>query len=96
MRLILTTLAAMAGFFVSAIVLGAEASAENSIEFVGYLFGAWQSLGAVGRVVGVLWALVPVFSLIVSLTPTPRDDQLWSPVYKLLEKLALIFFKAKQ
>ncbi len=96
MRLILTTLAVMASFFASAIALGAEAGAEHSIEFVGYLIDAWQSLGTIGRIVGVLWALVPVFSLIVSLTPTPKDDQIWSAVYRLVEKLALVFFKAKQ
>jgi len=97
MKLIYTLLAVMAGFFISALALAAEAGPENAIDFIGYLYSAWGELGITGKLVGTLWALVPVFSLIVSLTPTPRDDGIWGRwLYPIIEKLAMQFFKAKQ
>ena len=41
--------------------------------------------------------MVPVFSVIVSLTDTPADDNLWGKyVYPIIEKLAIVTFKTKQ
>lgn len=97
MKLIYTLLAVMAGFFISALALAAEAGPESGIDFIGYLVAAWSELGLAGKVVGVLWVLVPVFSLIVSLTKTPKDDKWWGKyVYPALELLALNFLKSKQ
>lgn len=79
---------------VSASVLADGLAADTS--FWQYLLAAWSELGLVSKVVGVLWALVPIASLIVSLTPTPKDDAVFGKyVYPLLEKMALVFFKAK-
>lgn len=97
MKLIYTLLAVVAGFFVSALTVAAEAGPEAGIDFIGYLVAAWSELGLAGKVVGVLWALAPVFALVVSLTPTPRDDGWWGKyIYPALEALSLHFFKAKQ
>lgn len=43
----------------------------------------------------VTWLLSPVFSLIVSMTPTPKDDSAWVYLYKWLEMNAFNFWRAK-
>lgn len=43
----------------------------------------------------VTWLLSPLFSLIVSLTPTPKDDTAWAFIYKWLEMNAFNFWRAK-
>ena len=43
----------------------------------------------------VAWLLSPVFSLIVSITPTPKDDTAWAWIYKWLEINAFNFWKSK-
>ena len=56
----------------------------------------WGSLGLFGKAVAVLLGLHPLASLIVALTPTPKDDALLSQVYsKVLKPLALAVGKAK-
>lgn len=50
----------------------------------------WYTLAPV-----LLWLLAPMFSIIVSITPTPKDDTAWSVIYKWLELNALNFWKAK-
>lgn len=68
-----------------------------TINFFGYLQAAWVELSLLGKVIGVLWVLVPLFSLIVSLTPTPRDNLFFGKyIYPLIELLAMNFFKVKQ
>ena len=57
--------------------------------------------GIIDFVMGIcnLLMIVPIIisicSVIVSLTPTPKDDKIWAKVYKWLEVLALAIGKAK-
>ena len=56
----------------------------------------WDSLPLLFKIIGVLVALHPVFSIIVAATPTPKDDTLYAKFYsRVLEPLALVIFKAK-
>lgn len=67
-----------------------------NIDFMTMVIGLWSALNAFERVIAALYLLVPVFSIIVSLTPTPRDNLLLGKAYKLLELFALQVFRAKQ
>jgi|TARA_B100001063_G_C16448337_1_gene397045 predicted membrane channel-forming protein YqfA (hemolysin III family) len=57
--------------------------------------------GIIDFVMGIwnLFMIVPIVisicSVIVSLTPTPKDDKLWAKVYVWLEVFALAIGKAK-
>lgn len=65
--------------------------------FLDYFASAWETLPWPLKFLGTLWLLVPVFSIIVSTTDTPKDDKVWGKViYPLLEILAMSFLKAKQ
>ena len=43
----------------------------------------------------IVQIIISICSVIVSLTPTPKDDKIWAKVYKWLEVLALAIGKAK-
>lgn len=65
--------------------------------FLSVLIETWSLLPLYAQIIGLLWLFVPVFSLIVALTKTPYDDNLWGKwIYPIIEKLALVTFKAKQ
>jgi hypothetical protein len=89
-------LAAMLGFSFMSLTACASELAEG-VTFFGILVETWALLPLYAQIIGVLWLLVPVFSVIVSLTDTPYDDNLWGKwIYPILEKLALVTFKSKQ
>lgn len=49
------------------------------------------------KVVGAVLALMVAAQAIVNLTPTPKDDEVFGKVYKVVEKIAGIWsHKAKQ
>lgn len=96
MKKLLFLLAGVALTFLSACAF-AEAGSGIEADFILYLLGAWDEMSVLVKVIAVLWILVPVFSLIVSLTPTPRDDAWWGKyIYPALELLAMNFLKVKQ
>lgn len=81
---------------VTMIVKSAETMPEG-LTFLSVLVETWGLLPLYAQIIGVLWLMVPVFSLIVSLTDTPMDDNVWGKwIYPILEKLALVTFKSKQ
>jgi hypothetical protein len=89
-------LAAMLGFSFMSLTACASELAEG-VTFFGILVETWALLPMYAQIIGVLWLLVPVFSVVVSLTDTPMDDNLWGKwIYPILEKLAMVSFKAKQ
>jgi hypothetical protein len=89
-------LVAMFGFSFLSLTACASELAEG-VTFFGILVETWAMLPLYAQIIGVLWLLVPLFSVIVSLTDTPYDDNLWGNwIYPIIEKLALITFKAKQ
>jgi len=50
-----------------------------------------------GRIVVVLLILHPVMSVVTVLTPTPKDDALWSAIYhKVIRPLALNIGKSRE
>ena len=55
---------------------------------IDFVMGIWNLLMIVPIIISIC-------SVIVSLTPTPKDDKLWAKVYKWLEVLALAIGKAK-
>ena len=55
---------------------------------IDFIMGIWNLLMIVPIVISIC-------AVIVSLTPTPKDDKLWAKVYKWLEVLALAIGKAK-
>jgi hypothetical protein len=55
---------------------------------VSFIMGIWNLLMIIPIVISIA-------SLIISLTPTPKDDKVWAKVYKYLEVLALAIGKAK-
>lgn len=84
-------------------VLAIPAFAEEAlptavnIDFMTMVIGLWSALNAFERVIAALYLLVPLFSLIVSMTPTPRDNLFFGKyIYPLIELLAINFFKVKQ
>lgn len=80
-----------------ALVFATEPATTLDFEFITWLTESWSQLPTPLAIVGVLWVLVPVFSLIVALTPTPRDDAWWGKyIYPALEWLSLNFLKSKQ
>lgn len=81
---------------VTMIAKSAEVMPEG-LTFLSVLIETWGLLPLYAQIIGVLWLLVPVFSVLVSITKTPYDDNLWGKwIYPILEKLALVTFKAKQ
>ena len=92
--------AAMLATFLGFAFISVSANAGDLAEgvtFLGILVETWALLPLYAQIIGVLWLLVPVFSLIVSLTDTPMDDNLWGKwIYPILEKLAVVTFKTKQ
>lgn len=85
------------GFSFLSLTACAAESIPQGITFLSVLIETWSLLPIYAQIIGVLWLLVPVFSLIVSMTKTPYDDNLWGKwIYPILEKLALVTFKAKQ
>jgi hypothetical protein len=90
-------LAAMLGFSFASLSACATEVVPQGITFFSILIETWSLLPLYAQIIGVLWLLVPVFSLIVSLTDTPTDDNLWGKwIYPILEKLAVVTFKTKQ
>jgi len=55
---------------------------------IDFVMGIWNLLMIVPIIISIC-------SVIVSLTPTPKDDKIWAKVYKWLEVLALAIGKAK-
>lgn len=55
---------------------------------IDFVMGIWNLLM-------IIPIIISICSVIVSLTPTPKDDKLWAKVYKWLEVLALAIGKAK-
>ena len=53
-----------------------------------FFMGIWNILMVIPIVISIC-------SVIVSLTPTPKDDKIWAKVYTYLEVLALAIGKAK-
>lgn len=89
-------LATFAGFSLMSLTASASELAEG-VTFFSILVETWSLLPLYAQIIGVLWLLVPVFSMIVSATDTPTDDSLWGKwIYPILEKLALVTFKSKQ
>lgn len=94
--LIMTSLAVT---ILTAFPVLAEVSAMSGPEpgFISYFVSAWATLSWPLKVLGILWLLVPVFSIIVATTDTPKDNKIWGKyIYPLLELGAMTFFKAKQ
>ena len=89
-------LATMLGFsFMSLTACASEL--PQGITFFSVLIETWSLLPLYAQIIGVLWLLVPVFSVIVSMTDTPYDDSLWGKwIYPIIEKLAMVTFKTKQ
>ena len=56
--------------------------------FVEFIMGIWNILMIVP-------IIITIASIVVSLTPTPKDDKIWAKLYKYLEILALAIGKAK-
>jgi len=50
---------------------------------VSFIMGIWNLLMIIPIVISIA-------SLIISLTPTPKDDKVWAKVYKYLEVLAQV------
>ena len=55
---------------------------------IDFVMGIWNLLMIVPIIISIC-------SVIVSLTPTPKDYKIWAKVYKWLEVLALAIGKAK-
>ena len=55
---------------------------------IDFVMGIWNLLMIVPIIISIC-------SVIVSLTPTQKDDKIWAKVYKWLEVLALAIGKAK-
>ena len=55
---------------------------------ISFIMGIWNLLMIIPIVISIA-------SLIISLTPTPKDDKVWAKVYKYLEVLAHAIGKAK-
>ena len=55
---------------------------------ISFIMGIWNLLMIIPIVISIA-------SIIISLTPTPKDDKVWAKVYKYLEVLALAIGKAK-
>jgi len=55
---------------------------------ISFIMGIWNLLMIIPIVISIA-------SVIISLTPTPKDDKVWAKVYKYLEVLALAIGKAK-
>lgn len=90
----LTFLSVVAVAETAALITGVQGP---DADFLLYVVGAWSELSVLTKTLAVFWLLVPVFSLIVALTPTPRDDAWWGKyIYPALEWLALNFLKSKQ
>lgn len=53
-----------------------------------FIMGIWNFLM-------IIPVVISIASVIVALTPTPKDDKIWAKVYKYLEVLALAIGKAK-
>ena len=89
-------LATFLGFVFISVSANAADLAEG-VTFFSVLVETWAMLPLYAQIIGVLWLLVPVFSVIVSMTDTPYDDNLWGKwIYPILEKLAIVTFKTKQ
>ena len=56
--------------------------------FVEFIMGIWNILM-------IIPIIITIASIVVSLTPTPKDDKIWAKLYKYLEILALAIGKAK-
>ncbi len=56
--------------------------------FVEFVMGIWNILM-------IIPIIITIASIVVSLTPTPKDDKIWAKLYKYLEILALAVGKAK-
>ena len=56
---------------------------------INFIMGIWNILM-------IIPIIITIASIVVSLTPTPKDDKLWAKCYKYLEVLALAIGKAKQ
>jgi len=66
-------------------------------ELIFQLITLWDSLPIMGRIVVVLLILHPVMSVVTVLTPTPKDDALWSAIYhKVIRPLALNIGKSRE
>lgn len=90
-------LAAVLGFSFMSLTACATETIPQGITFLSVLIETWALLPLYAQIIGVLWLLVPVFSVIVSMTDTPYDDNLWGKwIYPILEKLAFVTFKSKQ
>ena len=48
------------------------------------------------EIIAVLGSLHALASAITALTPTPKDDEFVSKVYKMIESLALVIGRAKE
>ena len=48
------------------------------------------------ELIGWITIIVTVASIVVAVTPTPKDDELVGKAYKYLEYFALVIGKAKQ
>ena len=91
--IMLSLLSVLAIAEATAVITGNEGP---QADFLIYLISAWDELSLLSRILAVFWLLVPVFSLIVALTPTPRDDVWWGKyIYPALEWLALNVLNAK-
>ena len=53
-------------------------------------------MGMIGELVGIITGVVCAASIICSITPTPKDDELIGKLYKILEIAALNIGKAKE
>lgn len=70
---------------------------KTGSDFLISLSALWSDLNILERIVGVIWGLVPLFSLMVAMTNTPDKYSWWGKyAYPILELLALTVFKAKQ
>ncbi len=72
--------------------------ANEQVDFMDMALVLWNMRGELPWYVLlplVTWLLSPVFSLIVSITPTPKDDTAWAYIYKWLEMNAFNFWRAK-
>lgn len=66
------------------------------MDYLIQLIDLWDTFPLALKVVGVLIVLHPVFSTIVALTPTPKDDTVYAKFYKMvIEPMALVVFRAK-
>ena len=53
-------------------------------------------VGMIGEWLGIVTGVVCAASIVCALTPTPKDDQMISKLYKIVELLAINIGKAKQ